>query len=83
MRIFWNVRRSWSAIRWKMLIIFAFFSVVSMILVACFSVAVLNVVIRRESAYLIEERIKVIVESRKRLTNPPARPSSRVPGAGN
>jgi serine phosphatase RsbU (regulator of sigma subunit) len=70
MRMFWNVRKSWSAIRWKMLIIFAFFSIISMILVACFSVAVLNVVIRRESAYLIEERIKVIVESRKRLTKP-------------
>jgi serine phosphatase RsbU (regulator of sigma subunit) len=36
----------------------------------CFSIAVLNVVIRRESAYLIEERIKVIVESRKGLMDP-------------
>jgi hypothetical protein len=52
-----------------MLIIFAFFSVISMILVACFAVAVLNVVIRRESAYLIEERIKVIVDGRKKLTD--------------
>src|ERR1700716_2563367 len=70
MRILWNVRQLWSAIRWKMLIIFAFFSIISTILVACLSVAVLNVVIRRESAYLIEERIKVIVESRKGLTDP-------------
>ena len=70
MRILWNLRKSWRAIRWKMLIIFAFFSIISMILVACFSIAVLNVVIRRESAYLIEERIKVIVESRKGLTGP-------------
>jgi serine phosphatase RsbU (regulator of sigma subunit) len=53
-----------------MLIIFAFFSVISMFLVACLAVAVLNVVIRRESAYLIEERIKVIVESRERVTDP-------------
>src|SRR5258708_21082863 len=70
MRILLNVKHSWGAIRWKMLIIFAFFSIISMILVACFSVAILNVVIRRESAYLIEERIKVIVESRKTLINP-------------
>src|SRR6202035_6043754 len=56
MRILLNMKHSWSAIRWKMLFIFAFFSVISMILVACFAVAVLNVVIRRESAYLIEER---------------------------
>jgi len=69
MRILLNVKHSWGAIRWKMLIIFAFFSVISMILVACFAVAVLNVVIRRESAYLIEERIKVIVDGRKKLTN--------------
>jgi serine phosphatase RsbU (regulator of sigma subunit) len=51
-----------------MLIIFAFFSVISMILIACFTVAVLNVVIRRESAYLIEERINGIVDSCRRLT---------------
>src|SRR5229473_3920272 len=77
MRILLSMKHSWSAIRWKMLIIFAFFSVISMILVACFAVAVLNVVIRRESAYLIEERIKVIVDSRKRLAHSL---SDRVPG---
>jgi hypothetical protein len=55
MQLFSNMQKFWSTIRWKMLIIFAFFSVISVILVACFSVALLNVVIRRESAYLIEE----------------------------
>jgi hypothetical protein len=69
MRILLSMKHSWSAIRWKMLIIFAFFSVISMILVACFAVAVLNVVIRRESAYLIEGRIKVIVDGRKKFTD--------------
>ncbi len=54
-----------SAIRWKMLIIFLFFSVVSMILVGCLALAVLNVVIRREGAYLLEGRIKVVVDQRK------------------
>jgi hypothetical protein len=60
----------WTAIRWKVLIIFSLFSVSSAITGTCFSIAVLNVLIRRESAYLIEERIKVIVESRKSLMDP-------------
>ena len=67
MKMLLKLKRSWGAIRWKMLIIFVFFSVISMILVGCFAVAVLNVVIRRESAYLIEERIKVVVDERKEL----------------
>jgi hypothetical protein len=46
-------------------IIFVFFSIISMLLVGCLAVAVLNVVIRRETAYLIEERIKVIGDERK------------------
>jgi len=69
MRVLQNVREFWSTIRWKMLIIFAFFSITSMFLVGCFSVAVLNVVIRRESAYFIEERINGIVDNHKRLTS--------------
>lgn len=64
-----KLKRSWGAIRWKMLTIFVFFSIISMILVGCFAVAILNVVIRRESAYLIEERIKTIVYERKELTD--------------
>jgi hypothetical protein len=64
-----KLKGSWAAIRWKILIIFTFFSIVSVIMVTSFSVAVLNVVIRRESAYLIEERIKVILESRKGLAD--------------
>jgi len=64
-----DIKNYWGAIRWKMLIIFAFFSVVSTILIGALSVAVLNVVIRRESAYLIEERIKAVVDNYERLTS--------------
>src|ERR1700677_4766961 len=67
MKIFLKLKRYWGAIRWKMLIIFVFFSVISMSLVGCFAVAVLNVVIRRESAYLVEERIKVVAYERNEL----------------
>lgn len=52
------------------MIIFSFFSIVSVAMITCFSIALLNVVIRRESAYLVEERIKVIVESRKGIIDP-------------
>jgi serine phosphatase RsbU (regulator of sigma subunit) len=69
MQLFRTIQKSWGAVRWKMLIIFAFFSITSMFLVGCFSVAVLNVVIRRESAYFIEERINGIVDNHKRLTS--------------
>src|SRR5438270_10098292 len=69
MRVLQNVMKFWSTIRWKMLIIFAYFSITSMLLVGCFSVAVLNVVIRRESAYFIEERINGIVDNHKRLAS--------------
>src|SRR5260370_28040504 len=69
MQVLQYVRKFWTRIRWKMLIIFAFCSIASMFLVGCFSVAVLNVVIRRESAYFIEERINGIVDNHKRLTS--------------
>src|SRR5215813_5757272 len=65
-----RLRKAWGAIRWKMMIIFSFFSIASVAMITCFSIALLNVVIRRESAYLIEERIKVIVESRKGIIDP-------------
>jgi serine phosphatase RsbU (regulator of sigma subunit) len=67
MKILLKLKRSWCAVRWKMLTIFIFFSVISMVLVGCFAVAILNVVIRRESAYLLEERIKIVVNQRKEL----------------
>jgi serine phosphatase RsbU (regulator of sigma subunit) len=46
------------------------FSVVSVAAIICFSMALLNVLIRRESAYLVEERIRVIVESSRGLMDP-------------
>jgi hypothetical protein len=51
-----------------MLVIFAFFSVISTVLVASAAVAVLNVVIRRENANLIQERINGVVDSCHRFT---------------
>jgi hypothetical protein len=67
MRFSFSIKKCWSSIRWKMLIIFAFSSISSTILVARFSITVLNVVIRRERAYLIEERINGVVDCLKRM----------------
>jgi hypothetical protein len=69
-KIFLTLRKAWAAIRWKMMIIFSFFSIVLVAMVICLSIALLNVVIRRESAYLIEERIKILLESRKEIIDP-------------
>jgi hypothetical protein len=44
----WQNRRT---VKWKILTIFAFFSIVSTLLVVCLALALLNVVIRRETAY--------------------------------
>lgn len=67
MKVFQDVKESWNAVRWQMLVIFAFFSVISTVLVACASLALLNVVVRRENADLIQERINAIVDSANRL----------------
>ena len=64
-----NIEKFWGELRWKMLVIFTFFSVTSTLFVACFLVAGLNVVVRRESALLIEEHINGIVDSGDRLTS--------------
>jgi serine phosphatase RsbU (regulator of sigma subunit) len=68
--MFLKLRKAWGAIRWKMMIIFSFVSIVSAAMITCFSIALLNVVIRRESAYLIEEQIKTIAESREAVMDP-------------
>ena len=51
-----------------MLVIFAFFSIVSTVLVAAAAIAALNVVVRRENSNLIQERINGVVDSCHRFT---------------
>ena len=68
--MFLTLRKACAAIRWKMMIIFSFFSIVSVVMVTSLSIALPNVVIRRESAYLIEELIEIIVENRKTIIDP-------------
>ena len=67
MKIFQEVKESWNAVRWQMLVIFAFFSIISTLLVACGSIALLNVVVRRENANLVQERINGIIDSANRF----------------
>ena len=68
MELFHKGAESWGAVRWKMLVIFAFFSIVSTVLVAAAAIAFLNVVVRRENASLIQERINGAVDSCNRFT---------------
>ena len=56
------LRRVWGRVRWKMLVIIAFTGT-STILVACLGVAALNVVVRRESANVVEKQIQVLVQA--------------------
>jgi serine phosphatase RsbU (regulator of sigma subunit) len=55
-------RRAWGQVRWKMVAIIAFTGS-STILIACLGVAALNVVMRRESANLVEKQIQVLVQA--------------------
>lgn len=51
-----------------MLVIFAFFSIISTVLVAAAFVAFLNVMVRRENTNLIQERISATADSYNRFT---------------
>ena len=55
-------RRAWGRVRWKMLAIITFTGT-SAILIACLAVAALNVVVRRESANVVEKQIQVLVQA--------------------
>jgi len=68
MKIVKGFKQSLSAVRWKMLAIFAVLSLISTFLVGCCSAALLNVVIRRANASLVEERVQTVVDSWSRFT---------------
>lgn len=56
------LRRAWGRVRWKIAAIIVFTGT-STILVACLAVAALNVVVRRESANVVEKQIQVLVQA--------------------
>src|SRR5882757_2890907 len=57
-----SFRNLWGRVRWKMVAIISFTGT-STILVACLAVAALNVVVRRESANVVEKQIQVLVQA--------------------
>src|ERR1700674_41402 len=57
-------RRAWGRVRWKIVAIITFTGT-SAILIACLAVAALNVVVRRESANVVEKQIQMLVQSRR------------------
>jgi serine phosphatase RsbU (regulator of sigma subunit) len=56
------LRRAWGQVRWKMVAIITFAGA-STILIVCLAVAALNVVVRRESANVVEKQIEMLVQA--------------------
>ena len=56
-----SFRSVWGRVRWKVVAIITFTGT-SAILIACLAVAALNVVVRRESANVVEKQIQVLVQ---------------------
>jgi HAMP domain-containing protein len=56
------MRKAWGQVRWKMFAIVAF-TAASTVLMGCLAAAVLNVVIRRESANLVKKQIEMLVDA--------------------
>src|ERR1700676_4232859 len=56
------LRRAWGRVRWKMVAIIAFTGT-SAVLIACLALAALNVVVRRESANVVEKQIQMFVQA--------------------
>src|SRR6202011_5389758 len=56
------LRRTWGRVRWKMVAIITFTGT-STILIACLAAAALNVVVRRESANIVEKQIQLLVQA--------------------
>jgi serine phosphatase RsbU (regulator of sigma subunit) len=57
-----KLRRAWGRVRWKIAAIIAFTGT-SAILIACLALAALNVVVRRESANVVEKQIQMFVQA--------------------
>ena len=55
------MRKAWGRVRWKMFAIIAF-TATSTCLMGCLAVAVMNVVIRRESANVVKKQIEMLVD---------------------
>jgi sigma-B regulation protein RsbU (phosphoserine phosphatase) len=63
-----RVVRAWGRVRWKIAAIIVFTGT-SVILVACLAVAALNVVVRRESANVVEKQIQVLVHASRSVAS--------------
>src|ERR1700730_12864 len=61
-RMHYYFHRAWGRVRWKIVAIITFTGT-SAILIACLAVAALNVVVRRESANVVEKQIQMLVQA--------------------
>jgi serine phosphatase RsbU (regulator of sigma subunit) len=61
-RLFHILRRVWGEVRWKIAAIITFTGS-STIFIACLALAAMNVMVRRESANVVEKQIQVLVQA--------------------
>src|ERR1700730_11789825 len=61
-RMHYYFHRAWGRVRWKIVAIITFTGT-SAILIACLAVAVLNVVVRRETSNVVEKQIQILVQA--------------------
>src|SRR5207245_4031903 len=62
------LRRAWGQVRWKIAAIIVFTGT-STTLTACLAVAALNVVVRRESANVVEKQIEIMVQASRSVAS--------------
>jgi hypothetical protein len=63
-----RLSRAWGRVRWKITAIIAFTGA-SVILIACLALAALNVVVRRESANVVEKQIQMFVQASRSVAH--------------
>lgn len=61
-----TVSECWTQVRWRMLLIFAFLGLAPTAVTAFLAFAILNVIVRRGSATIVENEINLIVEMSRR-----------------
>src|SRR3989454_1208340 len=62
------LRRVWGRVRWKVVAIITFTGT-STILIVCLAVVALNVIMRRESANIVEKQIQLLVQSSRSVAS--------------
>jgi hypothetical protein len=61
------LRRTWGRVRWKIAVIIVLTGT-STILITCLAIAAFNVMVRRESANVVEKQIQVLLQTSRSVS---------------